>query len=176
MERKALVIAFFNRQTKGKFYYFCYLRHNSALATANSCTNTLPECFKKSWKAKKIHTLKVIHPFSSPQFPSYHERSSDPFKKFTWNSSQDARFTYKKYSDDRFENIPGRRSLILLFVKVLQEIINDSKWAHHYQHSTNSSKIYLYFTVKGKPGFTHLTFESHFHFILYRIEHKYGVN
>ena len=89
MERKTLLNAFFFIiKQQRKFYYFCYLRHNSALTTANNCTNVLPKCFKKSWKAKKIHT-KVIHPLSSPQFPSYHEKSSDPFKRFAWNNNQD---------------------------------------------------------------------------------------
>ena len=46
----------------------------------------------------------------------------------------------------------------------------------HYQDSANSSKTYLYFTVKGKPSFTHVRFESRFPFILYRVEHKYGFN
>ena len=33
---------------KRKCYYFCYLRRNSAPATANNCTKMLPKCFKKS--------------------------------------------------------------------------------------------------------------------------------
>ena len=45
-------------------------------------------------------------------------------------------------------------------------------------HTTNirPTVTYLYFTVKGKAGFTHVRFESHFPFILYRVEYKYEFN
>ena len=79
----------------------------------------------------------------------------------------------------RFENIPGKSSLILLFRKILQEInafldlnlwiIYDGEWAIRLITLPT-------FDQKGKPGFTHVRFESHFPFILYRIEHKYGFN
>ena len=135
-------------------------------------------------KLKRCTHTKVIHPLSSPQFPSYHERSSDRFKTLPWNNSQDARFTYKKYNDDRFENISGRSSLILLSHKRLQEInailYEWQRMANTTHHTTNIrpnvKKPCLYFTLKGKPDFTHVRFESHFPFILYRIEHKYGFN
>ena len=77
-------------QTKAQILlYYCYLRHNGALATANNCTNMLPKCFKKSWKAKRYIHANVIHALSSPQFLSYHERSLDPLARFEWNNSQD---------------------------------------------------------------------------------------
>ena len=49
------------------------------------CQNVL----KNHERLKRYTHTKVIHPLSSPQFPSYHEKSSDPFKRFAGNNSHD---------------------------------------------------------------------------------------
>ena len=88
-----LQIAFFSKiKQKRKFYYYCYLRsgHNGAPPQRTIvliCWQNVSKNHEKL-EFEDIHT-KVIHPLSSPQFPSYHERSSDPFTRLTRYNSQD---------------------------------------------------------------------------------------
>ena len=42
------IALFFITKQKRKCYHYCYLRRNSAPATANNRTKMLPKCFKKS--------------------------------------------------------------------------------------------------------------------------------
>ena len=49
------------------------------------CQNVL----KNHEELKRYTHTKVIHPLSSPQFPSYHEKSSDPLTRLAGNNNQD---------------------------------------------------------------------------------------
>ena len=76
---------------------------------------------------------------------------------------RNVRFTYKLYNDDRFENIPGKSSLILLFRKILREInasldlnlwiIYDGEWAIRLITLPT-------FDQQGKPGLTHVSWQK----------------
>ena len=44
---------------------------------------------RRQKQGKDKGTLRKISPLSSPQCPTYHERSSDPFKRFIWNNTVD---------------------------------------------------------------------------------------
>ena len=76
---------FFIIKQKRKFYYYCYLRsgYNGASpqrAIVLICWQNVSKNHEKL--ERYIHT-KVIHPLSSSQFLSYHERSSDPLTRLT---------------------------------------------------------------------------------------------
>ena len=89
-----LQIAFFFKiKKKRKFYYYSYLRsgHNGAPPQRTIVLIFWQNVSKNHEKLefeRYIHT-KIIHPLSSPQFPSYHESSSDPFTRLTRYNSQD---------------------------------------------------------------------------------------
>ena len=90
-----LQIAFFFKikKKKRKFYYYSYLRsgHNGAPPQRTIvliCWQNVSKNHEKLEFERYIHT-KIIHPLSSPQFPSYHESSSDPFTRLTRYNSQD---------------------------------------------------------------------------------------
>ena len=74
---------------------------------------------------------------------------------------------------------------MLLFRKILQEInafidlnfwiIYDSELALRLITLPRLDQQFENLFVLRKPGFTHVRFESHFPFVLYRVEGKYGL-
>ena len=81
-----LQIAFFFKiKQKRKFYYYCYLRsgHNGAPPQRKIVLICWQNVSKNHEKLERYIHTKVIHPLSSSQFLSYHERSSDPLTRLT---------------------------------------------------------------------------------------------
>ena len=87
-----LQIAFFSKiKQKRKFYYYCYLRsgHNGAPPQRTIVLICWQNVSKNHEKLERYIHTKVIHALSSPQFLSYHKRSSDPLTRLTRYNIQD---------------------------------------------------------------------------------------
>ena len=156
------------------------------------CQNVL----KNHEKLKRYIHTKVIHPFSSPQFPSYHERSSDPLTRFAWNNSQDKEMRDLLTSGITMTDLkisqaeahwsccstnPCRKSCIHpAFIDLNLWIIYDSEWAIRPitlpRLGQQFENLFVLHCKRQTRPFTHVRFESHFPFILNRVEYKYEFN